>query len=87
MNETSIELPVYQSIKKVWGLKISKIEPLPTSGIRLSFYEQGYAPIIMTADEMHKKPTPEINWYYVKYKDGYVSFSPEKAFEEGHDKI
>lgn len=28
--------------------------------------------------------TPEIGGYYIRYKDGYESYSPAKAFEEGY---
>jgi hypothetical protein len=33
------------------------------------------------------KHHPEIGWYCVSYPDGYVSFSPAKAFEDGYTKI
>jgi hypothetical protein len=29
--------------------------------------------------------TPEIGDYLVRYEDGYLSWSPAKAFEEGYD--
>jgi hypothetical protein len=33
------------------------------------------------------KPMPEVGWYYVQYPDGYESFSPAAAFEEGYTLI
>lgn len=30
------------------------------------------------------KPKPEVGWYIVCYEDGYVSFSPPGAFEDGY---
>jgi hypothetical protein len=35
---------------------------------------------------MHKHK-PQVGGYYVLYKDGYASFSPASAFEEGYDLI
>jgi hypothetical protein len=34
--------------------------------------------------DWYKKHTPACGGYYVKYADGYASFSPAKAFEEGY---
>lgn len=33
------------------------------------------------------KHKPEVGGYYVKYADGYESFSPAKAFEEGYTAV
>jgi len=30
---------------------------------------------------------PEVGGYYVVYKDGYKSYSPAKAFEEGYTRL
>jgi hypothetical protein len=35
--------------------------------------------------EMTARYVPQIGDYYVVYSDGYASFSPAKAFEEGYD--
>lgn len=37
--------------------------------------------------EYLKKHKPEVGGYYVVYKDGYRSFSPAQAFEEGYARI
>lgn len=34
-----------------------------------------------------QKHSPEAGGYYVQYEDGYVSFSPAAAFEEGYTRI
>ena len=45
--------------------------------------ESGYAPC--PVDEAYmQKHQPEVGGYYVVYKDGYKSYSPAKAFEEGY---
>lgn len=42
-----------------------------------------YSPFSVDADYMAKHK-PEIGGYFVQYDDGYSSFSPAKAFEEGY---
>ncbi len=42
-----------------------------------------YSPIPLTA-EFLSKHKPEAGGYFVLYADGYTSFSPAKAFEEGY---
>lgn len=36
---------------------------------------------------MIERFTPVIGDYYVVYDDGYASFSPKKAFEEGYRRV
>lgn len=43
-------------------------------------------PVFVTNAYMHKHQ-PELGGYYVLYEDGYESFSPAKAFENGYTKI
>ncbi|MCX6845050.1 MAG: hypothetical protein NTU84_00535 [Verrucomicrobia bacterium] len=45
--------------------------------------EDPYLPIHVTHDYVHKHK-PEVGGYYVVYADGYKSYSPAKAFEEGY---
>lgn len=76
-----IEMPRYQSHKKVWALKIASVE-----GLHLFFEEKGYAPIKVAAN-MFARYTPVPGDYYVVYDDGYKSISPAKAFEEGYKRL
>ena len=34
-----------------------------------------------------EKHEPKVGGYYVEYKDGYASYSPAKAFEEGYTEV
>lgn len=77
----SAEMPKYKCYKEVWALKIKEI-----NGISLVFEESGYAPI-QVDQEWFNKHNPEAGGYYVVYKDGYKSYSPAKAFEEGYELI
>jgi hypothetical protein len=84
-------MPAYISHKKVWAIKIKSVTPVTLhyydnttdSAVEVTFEDSLYAPRIFS---ISGKPTPEAGWYLVQYQDGYISFSPEKAFEEGHTK-
>lgn len=85
MNEApSIEMPRYQCHKKVWALKIGAIDGpdpwklTPENGRYASFE---------CPPEMFTRYIPAPGDYYVVYDDGYKSFSPAKAFEEGYTLI
>jgi len=47
---------------------------------------EGAASTAVDRDWM-KRHDPQIGGYYVAYKDGYQSYSPAKAFEEGYTKV
>lgn len=48
--------------------------------------DSGYAPFSVDASFMHKH-NPKAGGYFVVYEDGYKSFSPAKAFEDGYTLI
>lgn len=95
-------MPQYQCHKKVWALKIKQVivhaHPDPNyddkvwfaspefQGGHLFIEDDGFAPIAFDAD-WFRKHNPEIGGYYVVYEDGYKSYSPAKAFEEGYTRI
>lgn len=88
-----IEMPKYKCHKEVWALKIKSIvidgegENRETDGsAMITPEEKGYAPFKVDQDYM-RKHKPEAGGYYVQYKDGYKSFSPAYAFEEGYSLI
>lgn len=90
------ELPKYKCYKEVWALKIAAIdldstkakeENRETDGsVMLTPAEPGYAPIRVDF-EYARKHKPEVGGYYVVYADGYKSFSPAKAFEDGYSLV
>lgn len=91
------EMPRYKSHKTVWALKIAQVVPKenpdPTGqsaaasyGARIVPADVGYAPFDVPAEYVTKH-NPQPGGYYVVYADGYKSFSPAKAFEEGNTLI
>jgi len=48
--------------------------------------EEGYAPFEVDATYL-KKHNPQVGGYYVVYADGYKSWSPAQAFEEGYTRV
>lgn len=97
----AIELPRYQCHKQVYALKIKSIERLPeesrtnsdresdgcgSGAIVTPEEDRRYAPFTVSADYL-RRHKPVAGGYYVVYDDGYQSFSPAKAFEEGYTLI
>jgi len=75
------EMPRYRSHKIIHALEIKAVD-----GHRLTFVETGFAPI--DADPaMFTRYTPVPGDRYLVYPDGYTSFSPKKAFEEGYTRV
>ena len=89
-------MPRYKCHKEVWALKIKAIEfdsdkareeQRETDGsATITPAEDGYAPFKVDANYVHKHK-PEAGGYYVVYADGYKSFSPAKAFEDGYSPV
>lgn len=75
------EMPRYRCHKQVWALKIKEIQRDAVT--LLVFEDPGYAAISVSYD-WDTKHNPQPGGYYVVYQDGYVSYSPAKAFEEGY---
>lgn len=84
-------MPLYKCHKEVWALKIEEVidptqEGNESDGSRLlRFEDYVYAPIRVDRDYV-RKHNPQAGGYYVVYKDGYKSFSPAEAFEEGYSR-
>jgi len=88
------EMPKYKCHKEVYALKIKAIEldaehnPTDeTEGSALIYpEEEGYA-AFQVDREYVLKHEPEVGGYYVVYENGYKSWSPAEAFEEGYNLI
>jgi len=83
------EMPRYRCHKEVWALKIRSVD----FGLGDAFgkcwitpEDHGYAKFEVPREYMDKH-SPQPGGYYVVYADGYQSYSPAKAFEEGYTRI
>lgn len=74
----------YQCIKRVRAEKIKAIHVTPESESDVSILElEGGNKLVVEAHWMfcHK---PAVGGYFVRYADGYTSYSPAQPFEEGY---
>lgn len=91
--EATMEMPQYQSHKKVWALKIKAVQfigpngettPEESTTVIMHFEDPLYGP---RQEETENRPTPGPGWFFLVYEDGYHSFSPAAQFEDGYTKI
>lgn len=89
---TGTPMPQYVSHKKVWALKIKEIHfdyerrerNVETDGTAVIIPEESaFGAFVVDAEYIHKHQ-PKAGGYYIVYKDGYKSWSPAEAFEEGY---
>jgi hypothetical protein len=86
-SNVATELPRYKCHKEVRALKIQAIDwTAPGDGAIITPEEPGYSSF-QVAGPYCRKHHPQPGGYYVVYKDGYTSFSPAKAFEEGYTRL
>lgn len=80
-----VELPQWKCTQgcAVRAAKIERVEPSPddTDKRRLYLDHRGYVDIDANARQF---PEDGTGGYYVRYEDGYESFSPAGAFESGY---
>lgn len=77
MNDSSTELPRWRCHKIVRAAKIVAID----FGERLDLMPHG---VVEVGAQWIVEKRAEVGGYYVVYEDGYASYSPAKAFEEGY---
>ena len=87
MNENS-EMPKYRSHKEVHALKILAVQDDldPDGGRTIVPADEGFAPFCVDREYVQKH-SPQAGGYYVVYQDGYKSWSPAEAFENGYARI
>lgn len=98
---TGVEMPKYKSSKTVWALKIKAVvfdyeqaskEGRETDGsATITPVDEGYAPFkvdhaYVSKHFRNRQRYEIVGGYYVVYNDGYKSWSPAQAFEEGYTK-
>ena len=79
------DLNEYQCHKKVKALRIDNIQYQDNNDIAFSACNQDW---VVTVNQAYMdKFKPEVGGYYVLYVDGYQSYSPAKAFDEGYSLV
>lgn len=87
-NTPSTPMPRYKCHKAVWALKIGAIEIHEDFSATIAPEDDGFAPFTADSDWGQRFHGNEDDpGYYVVYADGYKSWSPTKAFEEGYTRI
>ncbi len=93
---TMAEMPKYKCHKEVHALKISRVvdhtqakEADKTTGGIVHPEDTRFAPIVVDRDWLARfGPAYDGDLgYYVVYADGYKSWSPTKAFEDGYTRL
>ena len=77
----------WQSHKVVEAEKIARVEFLSHNDACILHFEDGTEPPKHVPDSYAEKHHPKAGGYYVKYADGYESFSQADAFETGYTEI
>ena len=79
---TEKEFPKYVSHKEVRALKIGPIG-VDVAGYHFDPVDEGYPRVYLKKGFMEKH-NPVEGGYFVVYSDGYESYSPASAFEQGY---
>jgi len=71
-------LPLYTCHKQV---RAAKIDAVDFASQTLGLENFG---TVQLRHEFFARNKPQVGGYFVQYEDGYQSYSPKKAFEEGY---
>ncbi len=74
--------PIFQSHKVVEAFRIEGTRQIDDFMWNL-FPKQGMPAVVVTSDFITKH-NPQVGGYWVRYEDGYESYSPAHAFESGY---
>lgn len=94
--EAMTELPrwkCHKEVKEVWAFKITGIvysdppKDQENDGSAYLEHAEGYFQSVRVDHEYMRKHKPQVGGYFVQYKDGYRSFSPADAFEDGYTRV
>ncbi len=87
MNLIGGDLPRYRCHKEVYALKIQGIGSGPPTGYFFLVPAESEYEAIPVTEEWMARHKPEIGGYWVRYDDGWSSYSPSAAFESGYTRI
>lgn len=85
MADARAMLPRYRSHKIVRAARIEAIEPPGSSGpLTVLVLEHHAGLVVEVSHDYVAKHKPKVGGYFVVYADGYESWSPAEAFEDGY---
>ena len=84
---TATQLPRWRSHKVVEGFKIVGFMLEPGQRARLTGCGPDGVCSVVVSKAYIDKHAPKVGGYYVRYEDGYESWSPAAAFEAGYTEI
>lgn len=84
-----MDLPKYRCHKVVQAAKIIETGPEPGGRdvaltLQLPSKEVG---VVIVSTDWALKHNPQVGGYFIQYEDGYQSYSPAAAFEDGYTAI
>ena len=93
-----LQLPKYKSTKTVEALRIEKIAVLNPPRRHFNAYNETIVGAIITPTDKRYPPfhvspdylfkhEPQPGGYWLRYKDGYLSYCPAPQFEAGNERI
>jgi hypothetical protein len=77
--------PLYKCHKEVRAEKILGVIPVDGTGGAILYFDK--YPSVPVDHHFMAKHNPSTGGYYVIYQDGYTSWSPGPAFEEGYSLV
>ena len=80
------ELPVYQSHKRVRAARIDHVER-QGSALHIFIEVDGMLRDVEVSPSLVARGVPGAGDYLVIYSDGYVSWSPKRAFEDRYGRL
>lgn len=83
----NIPIPRYKCHKEVYALKISAIEFDKAGNAKIAPKNHDYAVFTSELYRSKFKGSEDDLGYWVQYEDGYDSWSPTEAFENGYTRI
>ena len=88
MSDVQMEMPKYRSHKMVHALKIAGAEVNKDGSVTIAPADEGFAVFTTDTDFGSRFKGDENDpGYFVVYEDGYKSWSPSAAFENGYTRI
>lgn len=79
-------LPLYQCHKQVRACRITTIEQVAPARF-VVHPEEKFLDSFEVPAAFVQKHQPQPGGWIVQYADGYLSFSPHKAFEDGYERV